>query len=315
MLRFLANRVLVAIPTLILISIIVFSLQQLLPGDPALIIGGGEASPEVIAAIREEYGFNDPLVIQYFHWIGDIFRGDFGVSYRTRQPIGPMILDKIPVTVTLGAAAMLFSLVIGIPLGILAALGKGKGWDHVVTVFAMSGISIPNFWLGIMLILLFAVKLRWLPAGGFVPFTEDPIGCLRSIAMPAVVLGTALAAAMMRHTRSAMLNILQQDYVRTARSKGLAERVVIVRHAFLNALVPIITLATLQFGTLLAGAVLTEQVFSIPGLGKMVVDSVFNREYQAVQAVTLLSGVAFVAMNLLADILYFWANPKLRANR
>ncbi len=312
MLRFLLNRILVAIPTLVIISIIVFGLQQLLPGDPALVIGGGEATPELIAQIREDYGFNDPIVVQYFRWITDVLQGDFGISYRTRQEIGPMLLEKIPVTLTLGIAAMGFSLVLGIPLGILAALGKGKGWDHLVSVVALSGISIPNFWLGIMLILLFAVNLRWLPAGGYTPFFEDPIACLRSILMPAVVLGTALAAAMMRHTRSAMLTILNQDYIRTARAKGLRERLVIVKHAFRNALVPIITLATLQFGALLAGAVLTEQVFSIPGVGKMIVDAVFNREYQAVQAVTLLAGVTYVVMNLIADVLYFWANPKLR---
>lgn len=314
MLGFLVNRLLVAIPTLFFISVIVFSLQHLMPGDPALVIAGGEASADVVAAIRAQYGFDRPLPLQYWQWITGVLQGDFGVSYRTRQAIGPMLLDKIPVTLTLGIAAMLFSMLVGIPAGILAALWKGRGWDNVVSVVALTGISIPNFWLGIMLILVFAVHLKWLPAGGFVPFFEDPVACLRSIAMPSVVLGAALAGAMMRHTRSAMLTILQQDYVRTARAKGVPERRVILRHAFRNAQVPIITLATLQFGTLMAGAVLTEQVFSIPGVGKMVVDSVFNREYQAVQAVTLLAGAAFVVMNLVADILYFWANPKLRSS-
>jgi peptide/nickel transport system permease protein len=312
MFSFILRRVLAAIPTLFIISVIVFSLQQLLPGDPALVISGGEASAETVAQIREQYGFNDPFPVQYWHWITNVFHGDFGISYRTREAIGPMLASKIPVTLTLATAAMIISLVIGIPAGILAAIWRGRGWDHAVTVIALSGISIPNFWLGIIMILVFAVNLGWLPAGGYVSFLDDPLECLRTIAMPAFVLGAALAGAMMRHTRSAMLTVMRQDYVRTARAKGVAEKTVILKHAFLNAQVPIITLATLQFGTLLAGAVLTEQIFSIPGIGKMVVDAVFNREYQAVQAITLLSGVAFVLMSLLADVLYFIANPKLR---
>ena len=312
MLGFIAKRVAAAVPTLFIISLIVFSLQQLLPGDPALVISGGEATAETIAQIREQYGFNDPFLVQYWRWITNVLQGDFGISYRTREEIGPMLLAKIPVTLTLATAAMAISLIIGIPAGILAAIWRGRGWDHAVTVVALSGISIPNFWLGIMMILVFAVNLGWLPAGGYVSFFDDPLQSLRTIAMPAFVLGAALAAAMMRHTRSAMLTVMRQDYVRTARAKGVKENTVILKHAFLNAQIPIITLATLQFGTLLAGAVLTEQVFSIPGVGKMVVDAVFNREYQAVQAVTLLSGVAFVLMSLIADVLYFIANPKLR---
>ena len=312
MFSFIVQRTLIALPTVVIISFIVFSLQQLMPGDPALVVSGGEAAPETLAQIREQYGFNKPFLVQYWNWITSALQGDFGISFRTREQIGPMLLAKIPVTLTLATAAMAFSLLVGIPAGILAAIWRGRGWDHAVTVAALSGVSIPNFWLGIMMILLFSVTLGWLPAGGYVGFFDDPVECLRRIAMPAIVLGTGLAAAMMRHTRSAMLTVMQQDYVRTARAKGLAERTVVLKHAFLNAQVPIITLATLQFGTLLAGAVLTEQIFSIPGVGKMVVDAVFNREYQAVQAITLLSGVAFVLMNLLADVLYFIANPKLR---
>ncbi|MET0171032.1 MAG: ABC transporter permease [Agrobacterium vaccinii] len=313
MIRFLLLRLSVAIPTMFIISVLVFSLQMLLPGDVALVIAGGEASPEVVAQIRQEQGLDDPLPVQYLRWSAAALQGDFGISYRTRDEIGPMLLDKIPVTLTLATTALLISLLIGIPAGIMAAIWRGKGWDHAVTVVSLTGISIPNFWLGIMLILIFAVKLGWLPAGGYVSPFEDPIRGLKSIILPATVLGAALAAAMMRHTRGAMLTVMQHDYIRTARAKGLTERKVITKHGFRNALVPIITLATLQFGALMAGAVLTEQVFSIPGLGKMVVDAVFNREYAAVQAVTLLSGFTFVMLNLLADILYFWANPKLRS--
>ncbi|MRX51637.1 ABC transporter permease subunit [Paracoccus sp. S-4012] len=313
MLGFLAMRLLVAVPTLIIISILVFSLQMLLPGDAALVIAGGEATAETIARIRAEHGLDDPLPVQYLRWITNALQGDFGISYRTREEIGPMLISKIPVTLTLATAALAISLLIGIPAGIMAAIWRGRGWDHLVTIVSLIGISVPNFWLGIMMILLFAVTLGWLPAGGYVSPFVDPVAGLKSIIMPATVLGTALAAAMMRHTRSAMLTVLQQDYIRTARAKGLVERIVITKHALRNAMVPIITLATLQFGTLMAGAVLTEQVFSIPGVGKMVVDAVFNREYSAVQAVTLLSGFVFVMLNLLADVLYFWANPKLRS--
>lgn len=264
MLGFIAKRVAAAVPTLFIISLIVFSLQQLLPGDPALVISGGEASPETIAQIREQYGFNDPFLVQYWRWITAVLQGDFGVSYRTREEIGPMLLAKIPVTLTLATAAMAISLIIGIPAGILAAIWRGRGWDHAVTVVALSGISIPNFWLGIMMILIFAVNLGWLPAGGYVSFFDNPLQSLRSIAMPAFVLGAALAAAMMRHTRSAMLTVMRQDYVRTARAKGVKEKAVVLKHAFLNAQIPIITLATLQFGTLLAGAVLTERCSPFP---------------------------------------------------
>ncbi len=313
MIRFLLLRLSVAVPTMFIISVLVFSLQMLLPGDAALVIAGGEASAETIARIRTEHGLDDPLPVQYLRWSAAALQGDFGISYRTRDEIGPMLLDKIPVTLTLASAALLISLMIGIPAGIMAAIWRGKGWDHAVTVVSLIGISVPNFWLGIMLILIFAVKLGWLPAGGYVSPFDDPVASFKSIILPATVLGTALAAAMMRHTRGAMLTVMQQDYIRTARAKGLTERVVITKHGLRNALVPIITLATLQFGALMAGAVLTEQVFSIPGLGKMVVDAVFNREYAAVQAVTLLSGFTFVMLNLLADILYFWANPKLRS--
>ena len=312
MLRFLADRLLAAIPTLLLITIIVFGLQQLLPGDVALILAGDERDPAAIEEIRELYGLNDPLPIQYFRWFADMLQGDFGRSLRTGAPVGPMILEKLPITLQLAALALLFSIVIGIPTGIISAIRKGSALDYGANIVALSGISLPSFWLGIMLILLFSVQLDWLPAGGYVSPLEDLGGNLARMIMPAFVLGTALAASMMRHTRSAMLSVMRQDYVRTARAKGLSERTVILKHAFRNALVPIITLTALQFGTLVAGAVLTEQVFNIPGFGKLIVDAVFNRDYPVVQAVTLATGVGFVLMSLLADIGYFLVSPKLR---
>lgn len=314
MLGILIRRITIAIPTMLIISLLVFSLQNLLPGDPALAIAGEHAGPELIEAIRQQYGLNDPFLVQYWRWLGSALQGDFGVSYRTREDIGAMILQKIPVTATLAVASIIISLGVGIPAGIAAATWRGK-WDFVVQVFSISGISLPHFWLGIMLIIVFGVHLKWFPVGGYVSFFDDPVECIRHIAMPAFVLGTSLAAAMMRHTRGAMLAVLQQDYVRTARAKGLAEHVVILSHAFRNAQVPIITLATLQFGALIGGAILTEQVFSLPGIGKMVVDAVFNREYSAIQAVTLLSGLAFIVMSLVADILYLVVNPKIRTGQ
>lgn len=312
MLAFLIRRIGTAIPTLILVSIFVFVLQKLLPGDPALILAGEERNPETIAFIREKYRFNDPIIYQYFYWLSAVLQGDFGVSLRTGQPVLELILLKIPVTLQLAFMAMVIALFIAIPVGIIAAVKKNTVVDYTANVFALSGLSVPNFWLGIMLILLVSVNLQWLPASGYESPFVDPLQSLKTTIMPAFVLGTALAAAIMRHTRSSMLGTLKADYVRTARSKGLSERVVILKHAFRNALIPVVTLITLLFGELLAGAVLTEQIFSIPGFGKLIVDAVFNRDYAVVQGVVLFSAVGFLLMSLIADILYFVLNPKIR---
>jgi peptide/nickel transport system permease protein len=312
MLGFVARRILVAVPTVLIITVVVFSLQQLLPGDIARVLGGDEADATAIAAIRERYLLDQPLAVRYVDWLVKMLGGDFGESLRIREPVAPMIAMKLPVTLHLALFAMAFSLLIGIPAGIVSAIRKGTLWDLGANAAALSGISIPNFWLGIMLILFFSVRLNWLPAGGYVSPFEDPIDSMRHLLMPAFVLGAALAASMMRHTRSAMLGVMKQDYIRTARAKGLAERSVVLKHGFRNALVPIITLGTLQFGTLLAGAVLTEQVFTIPGFGKLIVDAVFNRDYAVVQAVTMVTGLSFVAMSLIADVCYFLVNPRVR---
>jgi len=314
MLRFVAHRVLISIPTLLVITLVVFSLQALLPGDIARVMMGEEADPAALAIIRAKYYLDQPFFLRYLRWLWGLLGGDFGESLRIRQPVAPMLVDKLPVTLHLAAFAMLISLAIGIPAGIVSAIKRGKAWDYSANVVALSGISIPNFWLGIMLILFFSVHLGWLPPGGYVSPREGIVESHLHLLMPAFVLGAALAAAMMRHTRSAMLGVMRQDYVRTARAKGLSERTIILKHALRNALVPIITLGTLQFGTLLAGAVLTEQVFNIPGLGKLIVDGVFNRDYAVVQAVTLLTGLGFILMSLLADIGYFIVNPKVRTN-
>ncbi|MDK3073505.1 ABC transporter permease [Sedimentitalea sp. JM2-8] len=312
MLAFLARRVLIAIPTIILISVFVFALQKLLPGDPLLVLAGEERDPEVLEFLREKYRLNDPIPVQYLAWIGNALQGDLGVSLRTNQPVTELIAQKLPVTIQLAVMSLIFALVIGIPAGILSAVRKGTVTDYIANVVALSGLSIPNFWLGIMLILLVSVKWQLLPASGYVPLSEDFWQSIKTMLMPAFVLGTALAATLMRHTRSAMLGVLSADYVRTARAKGLSERVVILKHALRNALTPIVTLTALLFGELIAGAVLTEQIFTIPGFGKLVVDAVFNRDYAVVQGIVLVTAVGFIFMNLLADALYVVLNPRLR---
>ena len=312
MLLFILRRILIAIPTLILVSMFVFALQKLLPGDPILVMAGEDRDPEVIALLREKYHMNEPIVVQYLYWAGDVLRGDLGISLRTNEPVLDLIASKLPVTIQLALMSMVFAFLIGIPAGILSAVRKGTWVDWLANLVALSGLSIPNFWLGIMLILLVSVNLGWLPASGYESPWVDPWKSLTTMIMPAFVLGTALAATLMRHTRSAMLGVLQADYVRTARAKGLRGRVVILKHAFRNAVLPVVTLSALLFGELLAGAVLTEQIFTIPGFGKLIVDAVFNRDYAVVQGVVLCTAVGFILMNLVADVLYVILNPRLR---
>ena len=308
-----ARRVLIAIPTVILVSMFVFGLQHALPGDPILVLAGEERDPEAIERLKAIYRLNDPVPVQYAAWVVQALQGDFGRSMRTGEPVSKLIVQKLPVTIQLAVASMLFALAIGLPAGILAAVRKGTAVDYAASAVALSGLSIPNFWLGIMMILFISVELRLLPASGYVPFFEDPVGAIETLIMPAFVLGNAIAAVLMRHTRSAMLQVLASDYVRTARAKGLSERTVVLKHALRNALTPIITLGALELGTLLSGAVLTEQVFTIPGFGKLIVDAVFNRDYAVVQGVVLVTATTYIVLNLLADLAYFAANPRLRS--
>lgn len=310
---YIGKRLLVAIPTLLIISIFVFSLQKLLPGDPILAMAGEERDPVVLEQLREKYHLNDPIPVQYVRWIGGVMQGDLGVSLRTNQPVLELIAQKLPVTIQLAVMSMIFALLIGVPMGILAAVKKNSILDYVANIAALSGLSVPNFWLGIMLILLVSVNLGWLPASGYESIFVDPVRSLQTMVMPAFVLGNALAATLMRHTRSAMLSVLSSDYIRTARAKGLTPRQVILSHSFRNALLPVVTLSALLFGELLAGAVLTEQIFTIPGFGKLIVDAVFNRDYAVVQGVVMCTAVGFILMNLIADVLYVLLNPRLRA--
>jgi peptide/nickel transport system permease protein len=312
MLNYLLQRLATIVPTLFFVSILIFGLQQLLPGDPALILAGEDHDPTVIAHLRSTLHLDDPFPIRYAYWAGGVLKGDLGESQRIKKPVLDLIIEKLPVTLELACIAIVIALLIGVTAGIVSAVAKDTFWDYAANIFALWGLSTPNFWLGIMLILLFSVTLGWLPASGYVSPFEDLKTNLASMIMPAFVLGNAIAAVLMRHTRSAMLQVLSSDYVRTARAKGLDERVVVLKHALRNALIPVITLGALEFGTLLSGAVLTEQVFSIPGFGKLIVDAVFNRDYAVVQGVVLFTATAYITLNLLADIAYFLVNPRLR---
>jgi peptide/nickel transport system permease protein len=312
MLRLLGQRLLQLIPTLFFVSVLIFGLQQLLPGDPASAMAGEERDPAVLEAIRRQYRLDQPIPMQYLYWIGGVLTGNLGESMRLKEPVLTLIAQKFPVTLQLALMAIVVSLVVGVGAGIISAVKKNTWADYTVNVLALVGISTPNFWLGILLIFLFSVHLGWLPASGYISPFQDFWGSMRTTIMPAFVLGNSFAAVLMRHTRSAMLQALGSDYVRTARAKGLPERIVILKHAMRNALTPVITLGALELGTLLSGAVLTEQVFSIPGFGKLIVDSVFNRDYAVVQGVVLVTATTYILLNLAADLLYVLVNPRLR---
>jgi len=312
MLTLIGRRLVQLLPTVFFVSVLIFLLQQLLPGDPATVLAGEEQDPEVIEQIRRQYHLDQPIPLQYLYWITGVLTGDFGESMRLKAPVGELIAQKLPVTLQLATMAMIIALAIGVTAGIISAVKKDSWIDYAVNVVSLWGISTPNFWLGIMMIFLFAVTLGWLPASGYVSPWEDWRQSLATTIMPAFVLGNAIAGVIMRHTRSAMLQALQSDYVRTARSKALNERVVVLKHAMRNALTPVITLGALEFGTLLSGAVLTEQIFTIPGFGKLIVDAVFNRDYAVVQGVVLVTATIYILLNLLADVGYILVNPRLR---
>jgi peptide/nickel transport system permease protein len=301
---YLAQRVAIIVPTLFFVSILIFGLQQLLPGDPALILAGEERDPSVIAYLRHEMHLDQPLPVQFFYWLTGVLQGDLGESIRIKKPVLDLVLEKLPVTVQLASMAIVIALLIGIPAGIVSAVKKDTIFDYGANFVALWGLSTPNFFLGIMLILLVSVEP-----------SKDLGQNLRAMIMPAFVLGNSFAAVMMRHTRSAMLQVLSADYVRTARAKGLVERIVVLKHALRNAMFPVITLGALGFGELLGGTVLTETVFTIPGFGKLIVDAVFNRDYAVVQGVVLFTATAYIALNFLADFAYVLVNPRLREGR
>ena len=312
MLEFLVRRACISALTLLLISLIVFTGVRMIPGDPARVLAGTDADAAGIEEIREKYGLNAPLPLQYLRWLGLAVRGDLGESIRTRTSVAWTVAIKLPITIELTLLSLLVALTIAIPAGVIAAVRRNTVWDVLASGVSLCGVSVPNFWLGIMLILLVSVRFGWLPASGFVPLAEDPVGNLKRMLMPALVLGTGLAAVLMRQTRNAMIEVLSADYVRTARAKGLAQRAVVVRHALRNGLIPVVTILGLQMGALMGGAVVTEQIFVLPGFGRLIVEAVFTRDYPVVQGVVLLTASSYVLINLLVDVSYTVLNPRIR---
>jgi peptide/nickel transport system permease protein len=310
--EFLIHRVAVSAVTLAVISLVVFTGVRLIPGDPARVLAGTDADPSSIEEIRHKYGLDDPVPVQYFRWLGLALRGDLGESIRTREPVRRVVAQKLPITLQLAGSALAIALAIAIPAGVIAALRRNSAWDYLASGVSLGGVSVPNFWLGIMLILFFSVRLRWLPASGFVPFHQDPLGNLQRMLMPAAVLGTALAAVLMRQTRNSMIEVLSADFIRTAYAKGLATGAVVRRHAIRNGLIPVVTILGLQMGVLVSGAVVTEQIFVVPGFGRLVVEAVFTRDYPLVQGVVLITASAYVLINLAVDISYSLLNPRIR---
>jgi peptide/nickel transport system permease protein len=310
--EFLVRRAFISAVTLALITVIVFTGVRMIPGDPARVMAGTDADTAGLEEIREKYGLRDPIPIQYLRWVGLALRGDLGESIRTRQSVAWTVAIKLPITVELACLALLVALSLAIPAGVLAAVRRNTPWDVAASAVSLCGVSIPNFWLGIMLILLVSVRLGWLPASGFVPLLEDPVANVKRMIMPALVLGTALAAVLMRQTRNAMIEVLSADYIRTARSKGLAGFAVVVRHALRNGLIPVVTVLGLQMGALMSGAVVTESIFVLPGFGRLIVEAVFTRDYPLVQGVVLITASSYVLINLLVDVSYSVLNPRIR---
>jgi len=310
--EFLLQRSLISVVTIFIISLIVFTGVRLIPGDPARVMGGTDADPAGLEEIRQKYGLRDPVPVQYLRWVGLALRGDLGESIRTRESVAHIVRLKLPITLQLATYSLLVALCIAVPAGVLAAVRRNSAWDYLLSGASLGGVSIPNFWLGIMLILLFAVRLGWLPASGYVPLTQDPWGNTLRMLMPAFVLGSALAAVLMRQTRNSMIEVLGADFIRTAYSKGLAAPAVILRHAIRNGLIPVITILGLQMGALISGAVVTEQIFVVPGFGRLIVEAVFTRDYPLVQGVVLITASAYVLFNLLVDVSYSLVNPRIR---
>jgi peptide/nickel transport system permease protein len=313
--RYLLRRTGQTLVALFLATVVVFLGARALPGDPAIALAGEDASDPVrLERIRVRYGLDQPIPVQYVRWISLATQGDFGRSIRTGLPVSRLMTSRIPITLQLTGLSLLVAIVIGMPAGVVSAVQRGKVADYTANAIGLTGLSIPNFWLGMMLILLFAVNLGWLPASGYIPFSADPGENLRRMLLPAITLGTAIAAVVMRQMRSSMLESLGADYVRTARAKGLPERTVVGSHALRNSLITVTTVIGLQLGHLLSGAVVTEQIFVIPGFGKLLVDSVFQRDYPVLQGVVVVAAVAYLLANWLVDVLYSLLNPRIRVS-
>jgi peptide/nickel transport system permease protein len=312
MTSYILRRLVMLVPVLIVVGVVVFGLVHLTPGDPAAVILGDRATPEDIARLRDQLGLNDPLPVQFVHWFGNVLRLDFGESIFLGEPVTQALLDRVQPTALLTLYALSIQVLIGIPAGVLAAVRYNSPVDRALTVMAISGSAIPTFFLGILLILIFAVRLRWLPSGGYVPFGEDPVAHVKGMLMPAFALGFSAAGLLARLVRSSMLDVLREDYVRTAFAKGLPEQLVIVRHALRNALIPALTVIGISLGALLGGAVVTETVFTIPGMGRLVVQSIARRDYPVIQGAIIAIAMTYVLVNLVVDVLYVYVDPRVR---
>jgi peptide/nickel transport system permease protein len=309
---FLVRRIAISVVTFLLITLIVFTGVRMIPGDPARVMAGTDADEAGLQEIRVKYGLTDPIPLQYARWLGLALQGDLGESIRTRESVVKIVAVKLPITVQLACFSLLIAVGIAIPAGVFSAVRRNTAWDLLANAISLCGVSVPSFWLGIMLILFLSVRLHLLPASGYVPFLQDPVGNLQRMLMPAFVLGAALAAVLMRQTRNSMIEVMSANYIRTAYSKGLAEWVVIFRHALRNGLIPIVTILGLQMGALMGGAVVTEQIFVVPGFGRLIVEAVFTRDYPLVQGVVLITASTYVLINLLVDVSYSLLNPRIR---
>jgi len=306
------RRLLLVLPMLFGMSFLIFALMRLVPGDPAVAVLGFKATPEAVRALRETFHLDAPWPAQYARWLAGALRGDLGVDFRQNEPIGAMILARLPVTVELTALATACAVLVGVPLGLLGGARRGGGADRASLAVGLVGVSIPDFWLGIILILLLSLGARLLPSSGFVPLTEDPVANLRHLALPALTLATSRAAVLGRLTRAAVLDTVHRGYVRCARAKGLRERAVLWRHVLPNAAIPIVTVVGLQVGYMLGGAIVVETIFALPGVGRMTLDAVLERNYPVVQSAVLVIGALFMLVNLATDLLYGVLDPRIR---
>lgn len=312
MLRLVLRRLLALVPLLLIVTLIVWGLLLLIPGDPALSIVGNDATPDQVAAIRTELGLDDPGYVRYGRWLGGLVQGDLGTSLFTSYEVSDAIRDRLPITMSLVGTAFVLAVAIGIPSGILAARRRGRLVDRMLTVGTSVGVAVPNFWLGLVLITFFSLRWGWFPSGGYVPFTEDPIDWAYHIALPAITLALAAAAEIGRQTRAGMVDVLEQDFVRTHRAKGMSERQIMTKYALKSAMMPVVTVSGLQIARLFGLSTLVEQIFNMPGVGQLVIDAVFKRDIPVIQGVVLLVTVVVVFANLAVDVSYGYLNPKVR---
>jgi peptide/nickel transport system permease protein len=315
MIRFLANRLIAALPVLLIVSLLTFVLIYFVPGDVSSELAGPGASAADIARIRAVYGLDRPFHERLMGWYAGLIQGDLGQSVLLRRSVTEAIAERLPVTLSLTALALALSVVIGVATGILAAMRVNTWVDQATMTVALAGLSLPDFWLGLVMIYLFAVQLGWLPTGGYVPLTEDPVAWLRSMAMPALALALTQIGLLARMTRASMLDVLRQDFMRTARAKGLPNRIVIFKHALANVMIPVITVIGLSVGILLGGAIVIEQVFSIPGVGRLIIGGILRRDFPVIQGGLLLTATVFVLVNLAVDVLYAVVDPRVRYDR